>query len=834
MRKRWILILGLLLLTAFSPYRQDQNDIELEIRAGYEGYFRAGKWLPVQVTVRNSGNDFRGTLQVRAQDIGDNAETLYQAPLTVARNSPKTVFVYVSLEDQHPNIQVELVDTKGRIVETATERLTQLRPRDILQVVLTESPLGTVDVTGRQLGIGDTIQVNWTVRDIPDEADALRAVDVITLFDIRNGRLSREQQDALAAWVYSGGHLILHGGPNWQYTADFFNPLLPTTPESLTTVESFAALGAYLGRPSDTLDPSENPYVVTANTPHDDAEVLVQVEDVPLIVRALRGSGVVDFIAADPMTEPLNTYQDLDTLWFNLVVSSPPRPSWDYDFEDWTTANRAIRIISGYDFPSALQMLAFLGVYIVLIGPVNYLVLRQVRRLELAWFTIPLLIAIFTAVAYNTGFSLRGDAPTVSHLSVVQVWPDSDIARVDGLVGVFSPRRTTYDLSIPDAMTLRTVPGIKDIDTAIAEIPIVQDENYRVTDLPVDAGVVATFATSGYAPATHIEGNAVWTLTETQIVQLSGQVTNTTDFVLEDAVLLAKDTYNPIGQLEPGASRQFKMLVELQEPTWLPIGNRSPVNVYFNTLPGRPNRATTYDLNPFGCSDIGGYDAMMAEVMVGQDFDCNDGRGTEEQREARRRALLVASISSEFDYSGGRAGDVYLVGWANTAPFTAQLDGDDQNNKYESLYIFKLPARYATDVTADQPILIPPGLLTWTAIDTVGFTRERTPYNLRLYNSEQITFRFAPVGALANLAIDRIDLFIEILGSSQGINVAFWDWQQGIWVVQRLDRNQRQISLETPDAYLGPDNALLVQVLTDDSVDDGPPIQYIEPFMYTQ
>lgn len=834
MRKRWLIILGLLLLTAFSPYRQDTSDIELEVRAGFGGYFRAGKWLPVQVTIRNSGSDFRGTLQVRARDIGDNAETLYQAPLAVARNSPKTIFIYVSLEDQRPDIQVEVVDNKGRIVEVVHERLTQVRPRDILYVVLTESPMGTVDVTSRQLGIGEMVQVNWNLRDIPDEADALRSIDVMMLFDIRNGRLSQSQQEALAAWVYSGGHLILHGGPNWQYTLDFFDALLPTTPQGLATVETFTALGNFLGRPSNTLAAGENPYVITTNTPRTASEVLVVVDDVPLVVRALRGGGVVDFIAADPMTEPLSIYNDIDTLWFNLIVSGPPRPSWAYDFEDWTTANRAIRIISGYSLPSALQMLGFLGVYIVLIGPANYLVLRQLGRRELAWITIPILIAIFTVIAYNTGFSLRGDAPTVSHLAVVQVWPDSDIARVDGLIGVFSPRRTTYDLSIPQNMTLRTVPGVKDIDTALAEIPIVQDETYRVTNLPVDAGIVATFSASGYAKAPHIQGSAVWTLGETQIIQLSGQVTNTTDFVLENAVLLAKDMFNPLGRLEPGDTRQFKLAVEMQEPTWLPLGNRSAVNIYFRSLPGRPNRSTKNTLNPYGCSDVGGYDAMMAEVMFGQVYTCAGGSGTEEEREARRRALLLASISNEFDYSGGRAGDVYLVGWANTGPFEVTLDDGNQRNTYETLYIFKLPTHYALDPTADQAILIPPGLLTWTTIDTSGFIRERTPYDLRLYGAEQIIFRFAPTAGLANYTIDHVELMIGVIGSNQGVKVALWDWQQGVWVLQDLSRSQRQISITATDVYLGPDNALLVQILTDESVDDGPPIQYVEPFMYIQ
>ncbi len=836
-QKRWlsIAVWSLLILSLMGfggPPRQNSEDVELEIRAGFGGNFRPGKWVPLQVTVINNGSDIRGTLQVRTEDVGGDVETLYQLPITVARGNPKTVFVYVSLEDQHPDVVVELLDRNERVIKREAEKLNQLRNRDILYAVITESPSGPVSMTRRTIGAGNSIQINWTVRDIPAEADALRSLDVITFHDIRNGRLSAEQQDALENWVHSGGHLIVHGGLSWQYADEFLRNLLPTTLEGVETIEDMRPLGFFLGRPADIL--ADTSIAATINTPHEDAQVLLEIANIPIVVRQQFGAGVVDFVAVDPQSAPLSDYADTDALWFELVSTAPPRPSWSYSFEDWDSANNAIRIITGYDLPSALQMLGFLTVYTILIGPLNYIVLWRIGKRELAWFTIPMFIGVFSIVAYFTGFSLRGSAATVNHLSVVQVWPDSDIARVDGLIGVFSPRRTTYDLEVSNTMTLRTIPGVKDGDIGLTAIPVVEDETYQITELPVDAGIVASFTTSGYLDeAPHIDGQATWVLNQTEQVQINGLVTNTTEFALEDAVLLYKDGFYTIGTLEPDQTHRFSLTTRMQEPTWLPLGNRRDISIYTvtRTFMGRPDRRIPYNspYRPFDCS-AGGYNGMMAEVLFGQQYDCYERGGTDTEREQRQKAFLLAGISNEFDYSGGRGSNVYLVGWANTAPFTVSLEGTSQNDRYRTLYIFELPTTFVYDEQANTPI-IPPGLMTWTVTDATGYVADSGPYNLRLIDNESVVFRFTPVTPLQSASIESLQFHIEGISTAQEVIVALWDWDNGEWVPQQLPLNDTFLRIYEPTPYLSDSNTIMVQLQLDERFEEAY-VDLLEPTMY--
>lgn len=855
MKRRWVLFLFWTALLAsalaFSPPPQaDDSQIQIDIRAGFNSYYRAGKWTPIHVTINNSGSDINGTLQVRTQDVGENADALYQTPLSVARNTPKTIPINISLESGKPDIVVELLDNNGRILKSVSHTLTQISNRDILYAVITESLQGNIDLTRHPLGLGRRYQVNWDTDDIPTQADALQSLDVIVFFDVRNDRLTSEQQNALEAWVHSGGHLIIHGGPGWQYAQNFLNPLLPSDLEGLEVIYSLAPLGQFLGYPDDKKlsTTNETGFVATRNTPRQDAEVLLSIDGLPIITRKGFGGGIVDYVAIDPLTAPLKDYAYTDRIWLNLTLSTNPRPSWNFGFQDWAAANNAVRILSNISLPSVIQMLAFLSIYIVLIGPINYLILYGIGRRELAWFSIPLLIVIFTVIAYFTGFSFRGNAASVNHLSVVQVWADSDIARVDGLVGIFSPRRTTYDISVDNNMTLRTIPGVKDTDTGIAQIPIIEDANYHVENLPVDAGIIASFATSGYTLAPHIDAEATWELNNSESPNLSGSVTNTEDFTLYDVVVLAKDGFFPIGTIESGETRNFNFSgdfrIYLQEPTWLALGNRgetSTANPY-RSFTARPSRGRTNSYmnlphiqTPYDCS-VGGFNAMLVQVMYGQTFDCYARGGTADEISSRRRAFMLSAINNEFDYSGGRAGNVYVLGWTKESPFKVTLAGTSQRNQYETLYIFEIPTTFTTDPDSSF-IVIPPGLLTWTTLSSSNFGLERSPYNLQLISGESAVYSFIPVNGLRQQSIQyiRFNIFVNS-GSYRSIYITVWDWEQGDWVELELQSDTSQqpfYDLENPAPYLGPNNELRLQVQPSQNINEVF-INSIEPVMYIQ
>src|SRR5205085_852445 len=74
----------------------------------------------------------------------------------------------------------------------------------------------------------------------------------------------------------------------------------------------------------------------------------------------------------------------------------------------FTTSGGGLFDLPVLDLPEPLGIAIFLLVYILLIGPVNFIVLRRMRRAELAWITIPALVLIFSVGAYLIGYQSKG------------------------------------------------------------------------------------------------------------------------------------------------------------------------------------------------------------------------------------------------------------------------------------------------------------------------------------------------------------------------------------------------------------------------------------------
>ena len=79
---------------------------------------------------------------------------------------------------------------------------------------------------------------------------------------------------------------------------------------------------------------------------------------------------------------------------------------------------------------------------------------RRLDRREWAWVTMPALIAIFAVGAYGYGSALRGSDVIVNEVAIVRGAPDATEGSAQVYLGVFSPTRGTYQLSLPGGALL--------------------------------------------------------------------------------------------------------------------------------------------------------------------------------------------------------------------------------------------------------------------------------------------------------------------------------------------------------------------------------------------
>ena len=138
--------------------------------------------------------------------------------------------------------------------------------------------------------------------------------------------------------------------------------------------------------------------------------------------------------------------------------------------------------------------IALLGAYILLIGPINYLVLRRLDQREWAWVTMPVLIVAFAVGAYGFGSLLRGSDLIINEVAIVRGSPGATDGTAQVYLGVFSPARGSYQLRVPGGALLSS-PINGDFlggDGTAATLDVLQGDPAQVRDLGVGFGSLRT------------------------------------------------------------------------------------------------------------------------------------------------------------------------------------------------------------------------------------------------------------------------------------------------------------------------------------------------------
>jgi hypothetical protein len=498
------------------------------------------------------------------------------------------------------------------------------------------------------------------------------------------------------------------------------------------------------------------------------------------------GFGQVAFLAADPAFDPLANWSGAEGLFRNLLSGTAQRPSWAGGVRNWYSARDAINALPGLDFPSVFQICGFLALYLIIVGPVNYLVLRRLKRRELAWVTIPALVVVFSGCAYLAGYQLRGGQASLHRLSVVQVWPDTDFARVEGVVGLFSPRRSNYALSFGSDFLARPMP-VDSYGGTSGSYTVEEADQTIIPDIRLEVGEIEPFVMQGEVPAPKFASDLVLDI-GLATPALRGTVTNLSDLTLTDAVILGPGGVRRIGELAPGET------VTVTLPLVNAPASAAPANEVLPALGAKTQPGASIYYPPSN------YDSTIDDIL-GNTYYYND------REQFRRYSLLSALIDS---YGGSvRGSGVYLAGWTSESPLEVAVVGRPFATIDSSLYLVALPPRL--EVSSGK-VVIPPGLMQWMALNPSP-SASPTPYDMYLYQGNEYDLRFVPAQTAPFHTVDSLVMHLTSYGltGAAAVDIWLWDFSANAWTP--LPNPQwGNTNLPDPARFVGPSSEIQVRI----------------------
>ena len=733
-----MLLTGILLIPNEAARAQSDTPVNVTITVGFEGVCKEELWFPVRMQFENQGPTFDGTAAVVVPDFPN--EWSYTRPLSLAEGARKelTIMTFARAFDREIVI---------RLQEDGATHFEQIVPINCVQEgipvigIWAATPsafnvLGDISVTGVR---GTPVQIG--LEDFPTNSQGLEALDIIVISDVDTGELPVDQRLALETWVANGGKLIVTGGTGWQKTAAGLSSVLPLEPSGSITIDSLFAL-AYLGNDAESVVGSA---VMATGTLAPGAESLIREGEDTMVARKQIGLGESIYFAVDPSQQPLRGWPGMSSVYGTLLKRATGSPTWAGGFSFWFEASNGLFNIPGLGLPSATLICGFLFLYVMIIGPINFFILSRLKKREWAWLTIPILVVGFSGMAFLIGLNIRGSRPVIHELSIVQVWPGQTQARVDTLVGVFSPRRDTYRLEVGPGMIGHPIPSGTIGDGGLMFQETV--DGVTVPELRVDVGGIQAIATTGQMAAPNFD-TALSLIVEDNVALLQGQATNRSGEALFNAIFLG-----------PGGLHQE-------------IGTFADGDTYTIDTNLLASTANPSLITPSGFQSGGD---NTASELFGPDFIS----GFDDPEMARRISLFQAA----FGNSGTRADGYYILGWMMESPIEATLAGSSFQREALTLYVIQINPQI--DYGAGTAIVVRPRLFNWALIEDDQSGRAFSPYNASLFNSDY-SLRFTPTQLVQFETVESLTLHLGSYGESGSTNldISLWNFETEDWELQ--------------------------------------------------
>jgi hypothetical protein len=471
---------------------------ELADPRGRIALYKAGVWTPVYVYLRAGADSIsKGKVQVETTD-SDDVQNTYTVPLPPSGLAADEMYLAIlytktgsvtgefNVTVQADNKTAELkkpfdgLEPGHALCLAVGSRLGGLR-----QAVRPLAPSGTGELPSERIRVAYVDDV----RQLPTRWFGYASADLLVLTtgtakfvnDLAND--DKNRKEALAEWVRRGGRLVVSCGRNraevQQLLAGLQMPL-PVTMSGALPLASLKHLADWASGqpPLKALPAGTDPKAAVLEEgvklepkPGEEIEYLLpsheEADSSPLVVRWPYGMGQVILVALDLDNPPFTGWKGQTEFWKRLLAKTGLRLVTDTkssspsggivaapgDRDDLATSLRSdLERFTDVSVISFGWVALFILIYIVIVGPLDYLFLKKVvKRLELTWITFPAVVLVVSAAAYFTAYALKGNDLKINKLDLVDIDLTTGKAYGNTWFTLFSPRIQLYTVGVEPA-----------------------------------------------------------------------------------------------------------------------------------------------------------------------------------------------------------------------------------------------------------------------------------------------------------------------------------------------------------------------------------------------
>ena len=516
------LAISLLLPSNAYSSKSDAN-IEMEVKAGYDGVARLGAYGPYRILLINKGRAVDGEVQIEVK-INSESKAAFSKPVSLPEGAVKELVINAPVFTARRGVQVKFLEGKKTIKEMEY-KFTKLVPPEIktIGVLSTDNaaysflngaklpqPIDSVyeekirvmyaagvyssRVIANEFGIDtsnkvESVLIPLTAEDLPEDMNAMVGFDILIVSNFDTATLSAKQLNTLEKWVEDGGTLVIGTGASWKKTYDplpealkKFSVSATESVDALVELEEFAGSGFSqnvslntvsgdigfdyekedAGSKDDVLTEGQDAELDKAKEAKSGAtedekpifsshknEVIIGDSIRPLAVKYVHNSGRILFLTFDPGADPIASWSGKQSFWENLLfhssnISNVYQSMPGYYFSNYNNSyyfGDLAEEVPEDKSPPFMFMFITIAVYIIVVGPIMYVILKRKDRRDYNWVAIPAAAFVFLMVIYLVGFKTRYRTAVLNTVSVINLDMQSQKTDIFTGMGIFNNKR---------------------------------------------------------------------------------------------------------------------------------------------------------------------------------------------------------------------------------------------------------------------------------------------------------------------------------------------------------------------------------------------------------
>ncbi len=443
------LLLVLLFSSSFPVMAATNSQASMKINVGFQNYYDPRSWVPVHVTVSTtSRHPLHGEIVyvVSSRDRPFEGQYTWKLPVsTVGTGGVQSSSITIGLPGLFLKGVGELLwENNGQIVMKSHLPGIAISGSEIAGIISLR-PESVQFLAGVSSDNGSTELVTAYIppTSLPSSMPLLESLSYLYIDGSSAALLSPVQIQGILNWVRAGGILLLGGIEPNAGQVDGFLGQSPVVP-SVVLDQPPTLLAKYAGSTGILTNESLLFGHVTSG-----AKVLVGSQNSALVAAKTMGRGKIVYVGFDASAPDYLSWSGYAQFWDTLLHSLRAQvlqssPDLFGTNGVWGLYAASEQFPQMYSPPLWIWETVF-GLYVFIVGPVLYFILRRHRRNEMAWLYLPVISLFVAGGIYVLGVMQRPNGILTQSVGMVDLL-DHSLTQIAGVEAFMSPQTRSYSI----------------------------------------------------------------------------------------------------------------------------------------------------------------------------------------------------------------------------------------------------------------------------------------------------------------------------------------------------------------------------------------------------